>query len=637
MTSPTSSSHHPPRESDWPSSVSDQILDGARARLALPSVNDRAFWDTRDPATVGATEARAQAFVGTPWPQPTASAYARYWRDGNRTAYEDAAGALRARTSDAVVMALVTADRQWVDEAGDGLTLLCEQSSWCWAAHEVFAAARGETVPDVDEPFLDLGAGETVALVAWADLAIGPLLDERLPGLRRRLRREARVRVIEPFLSRSDWHWLGLDGRLHNWNPWIHGSVLTAALLLIDDSAERRTVVGRCLEGLDRYRRSLPSDGGCDEGAGYWWNGPARLAEAALLLHRASGGTLDLLTALPLDEAARFPMRMDLGRGWRVSFADCQARPGSRPSWHVLHGWARVAGLDDVAAHAAAQRDPGAPDVQPSDGLGRVLSALVDDEWRDAAAGELPLPATVWLPETQVFVAREKHCATDGLVVAAKGGHNDENHNHNDVGSYLVALDSVPVLVDLGQQTYTSISFSPRRYEQTSVRADWHHVPVIGGVTQVHGAQYACRSAEVASSPDRSTLSLDLAGAYPAEAGCREWRRDVSLDRTSPAVVVHDAYRLTDTRAVRMPHVLPGEIVGHRNGLLTVLAPSGRTVDLEWDPQLGPGTLEPEALDDELLSRTWGSVIRRLWIDLPPARSGTFSLRIAAHEHGAAV
>lgn len=632
-----------PAEEDWRAAVSDHLLNAAHERLRPPPVTDRPFWEGRDPATVQAVELRARSSSGTPWPQTTATAYARYWRDGNRTAYEDAAGRLRARTADAVVMALVSGGEPgWVDEAGDGLALLCEQSTWCWAAHEQFTASRGEVVPDPGDPCLDLGAGETVALLAWADAAIGSLLDGRLPGLRRRLRQEARHRVIDPFLSRRDWHWLGLDGRLHNWNPWIHQNVLAAALLLVDDAATRGAAVRHCLEGLDRYRRSLPSDGGCDEGAGYWWNGPARLAECALLLHRASGGALDLISSPPMDELARFPMRMDLGRGWRVSFADCRARPDTRPPWQLVHRWGRLAGLDDVAAHAAVQRDRSSADVSSSEGLARLLGSLLDDAWRDASpdAGPdawpdaTPLRASVWLPQTEVFVARERAADVDGLVVAAKGGHNDENHNHDDVGSYLVALDSVPVLVDLGQQTYTSISFSARRYEQLSVRADWHNVPVIGETTQAHGSGYASRGATATSGPDRDSFTLDLAGAYPEEAGCRQWRRQVGLDRAARAVLVRDDYVLEPAAMVHLPHVLAGEVVAHGEGACTVRSLGGGLVDLRWEPRLGAGRLERHAVDDELLRQQWGPVLHRLWIDLPAATAGTFSLRVHAHPEG---
>ena len=64
---------------------------------------------------------------GTPWPQPLVSHYARYFRDGNRTAYEGLVAARQQRLTRAVVMALLPetrADqapatgtrRSWLDE-----------------------------------------------------------------------------------------------------------------------------------------------------------------------------------------------------------------------------------------------------------------------------------------------------------------------------------------------------------------------------------------------------------------------------------------------------------------------------------------------------------------------------------------
>ena len=269
----------------------------------------------------------------------------------------------------AVLAAALTADQQYVDEAADGLLLLCEQTTWCWAAHESFATGRQEVLADPAEPYLDLGAAETVEILAWADLVLGPALDERVPGLRRRLREEARRRVLRPFVDDRRWHWLGLDGHLHNWNPWIHGHVLAAALFLETDPDCRAQVVELVVDGLDRYLRALPADGGCDEGYAYWWNGPARLATALELLDRVSLGAFDPWHCDPLKELARYPQRMALGDGWYVNVGDGPARPNPEQPWDVLHRWGRRNGDRDVMAQAAAHRSHPA---ETAVGLGRA-------------------------------------------------------------------------------------------------------------------------------------------------------------------------------------------------------------------------------------------------------------------------
>jgi len=117
---------------------------------------------------------------------------------------------------------------------------------------------RHFVVPSATDPFLDLGAGEVVGQLAWVDHLLATQLDERFPGLRSRIRHEAWVRVLEPFAGRRDWHWLGLDGDVHNWNPWIHGNVLVAALRLVHDPAPRAQLVALVIEGIDFWSNGEP-------------------------------------------------------------------------------------------------------------------------------------------------------------------------------------------------------------------------------------------------------------------------------------------------------------------------------------------------------------------------------------------
>ena len=235
-----------------------EAVASARERAGVPDLTARETWGTRDPAAVKAILAEADADRARPWPQTLLSDYARFWRDGARTPYETPAGELRRRTSTAVVAAALTADQTYVDQAADGLLLLCEQTTWCWAAHESFATERHEVLGDPDQPYLDLGAAETAEILAWADLVLGPALDDRVPGLRRRLRAEVRRRVIQPFRTDRRWHWLGLTGHLSNWNPWVHGHVLAATLFLEDDPEVQLEVADLVIDGLDRYLELAP-------------------------------------------------------------------------------------------------------------------------------------------------------------------------------------------------------------------------------------------------------------------------------------------------------------------------------------------------------------------------------------------
>jgi hypothetical protein len=608
--------------------------------LSVPVAGDHTAWDDADAATLGALRERAEAERGTPWPQPLASQYVRFFRDGDRTAYEERVATLQERLTRAVVLAAASArnpaDRTtWIDEAADGIVLLCELSSWCWAAHEGTCRDRGTVVPDVDVPYLDLGAGEVAAQLAWADQVLGPLLDTRVPGLRDRVRHEVRVRVLEPFVRRRDWHWLGLDGDVHNWCPWICGNVLVTALALAEDATTRARAVAWAIEGIDRYLAALPPDGAIDEGYEYWWNGAARALEALETLSDATGGALDASLVPVIRETVRFPHRMHLGGDWYLNVADAQARPSRDQPWQVLHRWARRVGDHDAAQHAASYRAPGRPVASAWTGLGRLLRALTDPEWIDAEQSRPPLVGHVWWPGTQVALARETAGTATGLALAVKGGHNGEHHNHNDVGSVVVAVDGVPILVDAGRPTYTAQTFGPDRYSIWTMQSSWHNVPEVCGRSQEPGPAYRAREMTVVDTHESCRVRLDLNAAYPVPE-LETWLRTATLDRHARRVTVEDVWTLTtvpDHAPTTVHYLLAGHVESPAPGRVVVRPLDGARVALiTWDPRRATGALTGRTLDDPMLSGVWGEALTRLDLQVPddPQSSLTLTLEVLA-------
>jgi hypothetical protein len=586
----------------------------------VPPAGDRGAWASAraDEPTLKGLRERAETDLASSWPIPLAHAFARYFHDGDRDEYEQTVFARQQRVSRAAVLAAATLESRWLDEVADGVTLLCEQSTWCWPAHDDTFVRHAAVVPTVTDPYLDLGAGEVAAQLAWIDHLLGDQFDERFPGLRARVRYEVDRRVLIPFVARRDWHWLGLDGDVHNWNPWIHGNVLVAALRLVDDAERRAELVGLVIEGLDRYLASLPPDGAIDEGYAYWWNGACRLLEALELLDHATRGELSAVAVDALRETVAFPHRMHLGGAWYVNHADGPARPPRDQPWDALHRAARRMGDRDAQAHAAAHRRPGAPVAHENQGLGRLLRALTDQAWLDAAPGESPLPQDTWLPSTQVLLARPTAGSPAGLSLAAKGGHNGEHHNHNDVGGFVVALGGVPVLVDPGRPTYTAQTFGPDRYGIWTMRSSWHNVPTIRGSEQAPGRQYAARDVSALIDDDGSELTLDLAAAYPRE-DVRHWRRTVRLDRVGGRVTVRDSWELDPAQRDQssLINLIVAGQVSLTAGSAEIAALDGAgTVRVAWFPQHAPCTATVRDLDDPMLREVWGDRLTRLEIDV---------------------
>lgn len=642
-------------------------LEGLRVRP-----ESDAIWATVDDAAFPGLAAQARKEQGTAWPQPLVSHYARYFRDGNRTAYEGLVAARQERLTRAAVMALLDgrgagSARQgiaaqggpasgaephaWIDEVIDGVLLLCEQSSWSWAAHDDVYSRSGEVVPDRSRPYLDLGAGEVAAQLAWIDYVLGNSLDARAPGLRRRIRQETTERVITPFLERLDWHWLGLDGDVHNWNPWIHTNLIAAALFLVDDPQLQAATVARCIEGLDRFLASIPADGAIDEGFAYWWNGAGRALEGLALLEEASGGALDV--DLPVvRHLVAFPHRMHLGGSWFLNVADGPARMDGGLPWDMLHRWAVRLGDRDAARHAAAFLPDG---PEAAAGLGRVLHTLSGGA--EESGGRAPLVPFTYLASVQIMVTRETAGSTRGLLLAAKGGHNGEHHNHRDVGSVVVAVDGVPLLVDAGQPTYTAKTFGPDRYEIRAMQSAWHSVPAPFGLEQGTGKAFA---ADVLHrpTPEEPMLRLALGAAYGLRP--EQWIRTSSLDRAARQVAVTERWDLPDLSDLRVPpgtaispesrtpdvgitYLAAGTVSVGPDGSATILPagiPSadtqlgghGRGAVLRWEPAAAVVLVDEWPLDDPLLSEVWGARLTRLRFRLPEEfrAAGAFTLTVEA-------
>ncbi|MBR6791361.1 MAG: heparinase II/III family protein, partial [Oscillospiraceae bacterium] len=119
---------------------------------------------------------------------------------------------------------------------------------------------------------------------------------------------------------------------------------------------------------------------------------------------------------------------------------------------------------------------------------------------------------------------------------AAKGGHNEEQHNHNDVGSLIVRHGTEPVLIDAGCGTYTRFTFSKERYTIWTMQSGWHNLPAVNGCDQLPGEAYRAGSFSV----DGKKTEISFAGAYPAEAALESLVRRVCIGEEG--VTVSDSF-----------------------------------------------------------------------------------------------
>lgn len=516
-----------------------------------PTLADRAAWEGLPDTVRAAYLAQGEALKRENWPLLLAARYLDFARDGNRSRYEEPYFRRRSMLVGLTVAECIEAQGRFLDDIVNGIWLICEESSWCVPAH-VRVQQAGMGLPDTTEPIVDLFAAETSALLAWVDYLLGARLDEISPLVRPRIAREINARILTPYRKRDDWGWMGFGGnRVNNWNPWINSNILATALLMETDETQRKATVFKAMRSLDCFIDSYPQDGGCDEGPNYWGRAGGSLLDCLELLRSASGGQIDVYDEPLIGEIGRFIYRVQIDGDYFVNFADASAvvlppagavyRYGQRigdEGLMRLGAW--VADRQDLFCRSSKQAR-----TERLESMGRLLSTLFSLDELVAIPPQPPLPRDVWLPEIQVMVARDRGGTSQGLYVAAKGGHNAESHNHNDVGNFIVYVDGRPLIVDAGVETYTRQTFGPERYTIWTMRSDYHSLlPTIDGAVQLPGRASAARETSYQMNEDLARFSLDIAEAYGPEAKLGRYLRTITL-RRGQAVDVTDRYTLT--------------------------------------------------------------------------------------------
>ncbi len=569
----------------------------------FPTADERARWETLPAEVRGAAIAQGEKLLSYAWPALPAVLYMDYTRTGNRSRYEGPYFARRSALESLVLAECIEGKGRLIDDIINGVWAVCEESSWVIPAHNNWGGALGDRTND----WIDLFAAETGDLLAWTHYLIRSRLEAADALIADRIRREVQSRILDPFLTHDDYGWMGGGGwRLNNWSPWCSSNVLASFLLLEPDRERRTAAVRKAMEIVDRWLAGYHPDGCCDEGPSYWGVAGASLLDCLELLRGASGGKIDVYDQPLVKEMGRYIYRAHISGDYFVDFADAPAKV------HIAAGLVYRYGrrIDDPRMMALGSWVYGkrGPRTLLGGSFLRALPNLFDSQGIDAPA-KPPLVRDVWLEGTQVMVAREKEGSDRGLYLAAKGGHNSESHNHNDVGEFIVYLDGKPVLVDAGVGTYTAKTFSDQRYEIWTMQSAYHNLPTVNGVQQQEGEEFRAEDLIYRADDAGAELSMDIARAYPESSGIASWRRTYRLHRGRGASVgVVDEFELErPTSDITLSLLTP--LTPEVKDAGTIML--GRA-EVKLDGTALSASVENVPLDDDSLRSSWGTHMSRI-------------------------
>ncbi len=485
------------------------------------------------PASIADLLDRARADALAPIPALPASLYLEFARTGRREGYEDAQRARRNMLYRLTLVEWLEGQGTFVDAIENLAFARLEETNWAWPAH-----ARMLDMPD--HPTVDLAAAMTALDLAEMDYLIGDALS---PSLRARLRSEIDRRTVAPFLERNDHWWLHStpDRQVNNWTAVCVAGVVGAACYLETDPDRLANIITRGLHSLADYLETFDSQGGSSEGPDYWSYGFGNYVVLAQLLHARTGGQIDLLDDPQIREIAQFPVRTVLTQGLWASFSDSDSNPTFHPGL-LTHLAERL--------ELPALTELGMQNDFRVEVFNQFAWPLRQFAWplpeRNVAFGGTPHD---WFADMAWMISRLDPGDPNSLRLAIKGGHNDEMHNQNDVGSLIVVSKGKVVLTDPGRGRYSKAYFGPERYSNIMASSRGHSVPVVNGQEQAEGPQHAATVLGHSHGEGADRLTLAMAAAYPAAAGIEMLERDVVFDRSLPGgrVTLSDSFSFADS------------------------------------------------------------------------------------------
>lgn len=554
------------REIDFPNSL---LKDNSW--IKLPTYKDRQFWEALPANIREAYISKAESLLNYEWQTMKATDFLEIIHSGERRERVQNAN-LNALTS-LVMGELVEGKGRFIDQIINGVWYFCEQTWWGWSAHFYLQQAPNG-LPDVNEPTIDLGVGETANNLAWTWFLFKDEFDKVHPLISKRVKDELTKKVLVPYYSRDDFWWMGnrkegysvnkpgnpwinykndlnpnllvsakiTGSGVNNWNPWVNYNMLNCILLLESDPVKRQAGVEKVIRCIDNFPNSYPEDGGCSEGPMYWAVAGGAMFESLKVLKNATNGKFDVFDNPLIKNIGTYFCMANIHAPYFLDFADADAKGAGNPFLVYEYGKAiKDARMQQFGAYLAKLSNWGTRSFS-----GQIIKQIDQlseiDEIRKAGAKEA-LPADFWLPDTQVAGGRDAEGNYKGFYFGAKGGHNAESHNHNDVGSGVMYYDGKPCLIDLGREAYTAKTFSPQRYEIWTMQSLYHNVPVINGIAQKEGGRYKAKNSIFNADKSKVTFSTEISGAYPSEANVKNWTRTYTLLR-GKSFSISDKYEL---------------------------------------------------------------------------------------------
>lgn len=492
------------------------------------SYKDRAFWNNyRNDAKTISLFAKLPEMLAKGQPPFVDSIYLEYSKTGKREAGDRMIESRGEYLFHLVFAECIENKGKYVPEIEAAIVSLCKQTPWTLSAHDKdLKTYTGE------EMYVDL----VVATFSFSLAESLVMLDDKISPQIRQLAIDAiEKRLFSPirkcFETGNLFNWFTYT---NNWNSVCLAGMVGAANAIVEDSRERAYYIAIAEQyhtyGIDGFE----DDGYCSEGVGYYSYGFRSLITLRELVCRSTQGKIDFFAHPKLNLIAQYANKIHIMNNVYPLYSD--ARPDARVDAFIRNYCERAMGDRSVSEKI----------IFPSfnNFSLNLVAAFPHQAWhlsQQTANLKQTDVLRSFFPLSGIYVGRPLSSGKANLAVSAKGGNNGENHNHNDVGSYVVVLGNETLSGDQGCAiTYTRDWFSDRAYDLYKSKGSYGHpVPLINGKGQRTGKDAGAISVKQLFTKEKDVYEINFISAYDIP-GLKKVNRIFEYNRRNNTFSVED-------------------------------------------------------------------------------------------------
>lgn len=460
-------------------------------------------------------------------PKLTEEIFGLFEQNGNRLIYENVYFTRRKYLATYGILSIMDRKSEDIHRLEDIILDICKEEFWGLPAH---VNRKNDSNWRIS---IDLFAAETAGALA----EIITILDKELSNeVKIEAKNNIFRRVLTPFYQSTP-PYSGWEYADHNWCAVCSGSIGIASIYLLKEEPDKlNQYLERITASLSHYIDGFENDGTCMEGLSYFTYGMTYFVSFAVLMYEYSNGRIDLLNNEKCAKIASFQQKCYFSGGRSVSFSDGNSREhfkmGLTAKLALTYKEVTIPNMEQVAMFDFDSCFRWTAIYRDYIWVNEYVEKLEAEAKRNREIGQIVLPSSQW-----------SICESEnGIGMAAKGGCNNEPHNHNDVGNFLYVNGSDMLLTDLGAGEYTKDYFGTGRYEILCNSSLGHNVPIINEKPQLPGKNY---KSDVFIADGQGKTTIEFSGAYDLD-DIKSLKRELDFNIRTGELVVTDTFTLSD-------------------------------------------------------------------------------------------